>query len=81
MGHGLETHKGSPALLFGSQEIGRWDEARLKRFIQAAINTSVPSIPPALTLSEITSTRKLFVKDEMELSPQAIKYLKSVLGL
>ena len=68
-------------ILGSGSDIGSWDEAKLKRFIQLAVNTSVPSLPPSLTLREVKTTRRLVVGDEMELSPQAIRYLRTVLGL
>lgn len=63
------------------QTIAGWTEQRLTRFIQNVVRSTPSQLPRALTLERLTTTKKLVVQDEMELSPQAIEYLKDKLGL
>lgn len=62
--------------------IGNWDKVRLARFVERAISTGVgANLPPSLIGEELRSTGLLVVENDLELSPQAIQYLMSVLGL
>ncbi len=62
--------------------IGDKDTTWLARFVDRAIsNGGSANLPASLTGEEIRATGKLFVDDDIELSPQAIEKLKDYLGL
>lgn len=64
------------------EKIGDWDKVRLARFVERAIATGVgANLPPSLIGEELRSTGLLVVENDLEISPQAIQYLKDVLGL
>lgn len=67
-------------MAFGADTIAQWTRDQLARFIQQQPVTP-QQIPNAMTFAEVMTTRRLTVGDELVLSPQAIKYLKTVLGL
>lgn len=63
------------------ESIGGWTSAQLQRFIQATVRAQLSQLPVSLTLQNVTTTQKLKVSDELELSPKAIAYLHQVLGV
>jgi hypothetical protein len=61
--------------------IGSMSRADLQKFVQMAISQSPANLPNSLTGTVLTATDHLVVQNKLHLSPQAITYLKSVLGL
>ena len=62
--------------------IGEWDTQRLSRFVERAVAGGVAAnLPASLIGEELRATTKLYVDDDIELSPQAIQKLKDYLGL
>lgn len=61
--------------------IGEKDTAWLARFVDRAITNRGANLPPSLVGEEVRATGKLFVDDDIELSPQAVERLKNYLGL
>lgn len=62
--------------------IGDKDTSWLARFVDRAIsNSGGASLPASLVGEEIRATGKLFIDDDIELSPQAVEKLKDYLGL
>lgn len=64
-----------------AKTIGEMTEADLARFIQGAVRAQLAQLPISLTLQNLTTTKRLTVSDELQLSPQAIAYLHQVLGV
>jgi len=64
-----------------SEQIGTWDSSRLMQFVRNIVTSSPASLPRAMTLQNLTTTQKLTVGDQLELSPQAVEYLRLKLGL
>lgn len=62
-------------------KIGDWTEAYLMKFITTRLQSDPSALPPSLALESLSTSRKLTVKGDLELSPQAIAYLKNKLGL
>lgn len=63
------------------EKIGDWTVDRLAGFITKTITDSPSQLPTNVKASTITAARTLVVEDQISLSPQAIAYLKTKLGL
>jgi hypothetical protein len=59
-----------------NETIGNWTKGRLVRFIQGILSTDPSALPPAIDADELAARTKLTVSGDIELSPQALKYIK-----
>jgi len=63
-----------------NNNVGDWSSARLSQFVKSIVQQSLAQLPGSMTLKNVTSSGKVTVNDEIELSPQAIAYIKSKIG-
>lgn len=61
--------------------VGDMTQAELARFVQRAVYNSPANLPTSLTGEELEATSVLRVLDRIELSDQAVAYLRTKLGL
>lgn len=61
--------------------IGNWSKAQLAKFIENQLANSPPSLPQSLIGQTITASKRLVVTDRIQLSAQALKYIKDNLPL
>lgn len=56
--------------------IGNWSKAQLAKFIENQLATNPPALPASLVGQTLTASKLLRVSDRIQLSPQALRYIK-----
>lgn len=56
--------------------IGEWTEEELDKRIGTKLQTSLAELPLSFSGDEITASSRLIVLDQIQLSPQALQYIK-----
>jgi hypothetical protein len=56
--------------------IGNWSKSRLARYVLSIIGSDPSALPSAIDTEELSARTKLKVKGDIELSPQALRYIK-----
>lgn len=56
--------------------IANWTQARLVKFIQTILATDPAALPSSIEGEEFRARTKLTVDGDLELSPQALQYIK-----
>jgi hypothetical protein len=56
--------------------IGDWTPARLAKFIQNTIANDPPSLPPSLIGQTVKASKLLVISDRVQISTQALRYIK-----
>lgn len=56
--------------------IGGWSKAQLAKFIENQLATNPPALPASLIGQTLTASKLLRVSDRIQLSPQALRYIK-----
>ena len=59
--------------------IGDWTKAQLQKFIENQLSTNPPALPASLIGQTLTASKLLRVSDRIQLSPQALRYIKDTL--
>lgn len=59
-----------------NENIGTWTKGRLTKFVQSILSTDPSSLPPAIDAEELSARTKLVVGGDIELSAQALRYIK-----
>jgi hypothetical protein len=62
-------------------KISDWTVQRLASFVAKTVQDSPPPLPANVRAGTITAVNSLVVNDQLQLSPQAVAYLKTKLGL
>ena len=63
--------------LKAENKIGDWSEERLAKFIRGLmINAVANDLPRSISPQQVTVQSRLVVRDRIELSPQALQYIK-----
>lgn len=56
--------------------IGDWTKAQLAKFIENQLRASPPALPASLTGQTIKASKLLVIGDRVQISPQALRYIK-----
>lgn len=56
--------------------IGNWSKAQLAKFIENQLRTNPPALPNSLTGQTLKATKLLVIGDRVQISPQALRYIK-----
>lgn len=56
--------------------IGDWTKAQLAKFIENQLRSSTPALPNSLTGQTLKATKLLVIGDRVQISPQALRYIK-----
>jgi hypothetical protein len=58
------------------ETIGTWSKAKLAKFIENQLASHPAALPPSLTGQTIKASKMLIVGDRVQLSAQALRYIK-----
>lgn len=58
------------------ETIGNWTKGRLVKFIQTILATDPTALPSSIEGEEFRARSNLVVEGDIELSPQALRYIK-----
>ena len=58
------------------ETIGEWTKAKLAKFIKNQLLQSPPALPSALTGQTVKASKILIIANRVQMSPQALRYIK-----
>ena len=56
--------------------IGNWSKAQLAKFIENQLRTNPPALPASLTGQTLKASKLLIIGDRVQISAQALRYIK-----